>query len=452
MATQHQWSRRQILAAAAGGVALSPFVPLLEGDAHAQAAIPKRLIVWFYPNGTLPGAYFPTTTGSNFEMTPILKPLLPYRDKLLVLKGIRLNAYDGGVKIVHISCVAPLLTGFTVPDGEHNEGSARYGWAAGPSVDQVVAAAIGGQTRFPSLEFHNIGMDEQYRTQYRVIYKAAKQPITGMRDPRLAFTRIFSDTTNDVLKLSRLGVLDQVKVRLDRLRGRVGAADRFKIDAHVDALVSLQKRVGTESGKCTPPAISFGANVPAGNCEGVGGKFCAFDTYYPELGKAYIDLMVQSFACDLTRVASLQWGAGGRGSSFPFFPDGASEHLTSHRGLTEPQMSVSDGLYMRMKRWYMEQLAYLIEKLKSVPEGNGTMFDNTLILACSEHGLGAAHSPDNIPFMLVGGGWHFKTGRFLQYDNASNNNLMLSICQAMGLPLTTFGDPRYCTGPLAGLT
>src|SRR4051812_33090868 len=111
-----KWSRRRLLGAMAGGSALLPLVPLLEGDAQAlPTPYPKRLIVWFVPNGISPSLYFPTTTGPNFEMTRILEPLTPYRNNLLVFKGIRLNAYDDGIKIVHISCMAPLLTGYTVP-------------------------------------------------------------------------------------------------------------------------------------------------------------------------------------------------------------------------------------------------------------------------------------------------------------------------------------------------
>src|SRR5690349_4934480 len=153
-----KWSRRSLLAGMAAGATLLPFVPLLEGDARGQtSSFPKRLIVWFVPNGTLPSAFFPTTTGTGFEMTRILEPLTPYKDRLLVLKGIRLNAYDDGVKIVHISCMAPLLTGYTVPTGAFDEAGTKYGWAAGPSVDQVIAASMAGKTKFPSLEFHNVG-------------------------------------------------------------------------------------------------------------------------------------------------------------------------------------------------------------------------------------------------------------------------------------------------------
>jgi hypothetical protein len=457
-----KWTRRKLLSSLIGGTALLPFLPVLEGDAEAQGVPggpPKRLIIWFYPNGTLPAAYFPTTEGANFELTRILEPLAPHKNDLIVTKGIRLNAYDGGVKIVHISCVAPLLTGFSIPDGEQNEAGTTYGWAAGPSVDQVVAAAIGAQTRFPSLEFHNVGFQDRLRTQFRVIYKARNQPLSGMIDPKQAFQRLFENAVSggiSRLSAERLAVLGHVKQRLDRLNQRIGAADRLKVEAHLEAVRSLEKRFGASAGGCSPKPLNFAANVTPGNCgdnNSNTSQACENDKFYGEIGKAHMDLIVQAFTCDQTRVASLQWGAGGRGSHFQFFPDGENEHLASHKGTSDPIMNPTNGVYVRMKRWYMEQLAYLIQELKRVPEGNGSLFDSTLIVACSEHGVGSSHSPDNIPFLLAGGGWYFKTGRYLTYQRRSNNDLLLSICHAMGLEhLTTFGDPQYCAGPLPGLT
>jgi hypothetical protein len=478
-----KWSRRRLLAGMAAGATLLPFVPLLEGDARAQSAFPKRLVVWFVPNGTLPSAFFPATTGANFEMTRILEPLTPYKDRLLVLKGIRLNAYDAGVKIVHISCMAPLLTGYTIPAGNFDEAGTKYGWAAGPSVDQVIATSLAANTKFPSLEFHNVGAVDQLKTQYRVIYKGADQPVTGMRDPRAAFKRIFDGFappgggTPDAgvppqsqLNRGRLSVLDHAAGRLNKLRQTVGAADRAKIDAHLAAVASLQQRFSVPTmpppppptgGGCAPKEPTLSINVPTGDC-GVNdnaAKACELDKYYADLGRAHMDILVQALACDLTRVTSLQWGAAGRGSYFSAAGTeaapggGENEHLISHLGTSDPKMDAASGIYVRIKRWYMTQLAYFIERLKSVPEGTGTLFDNTLILVCSEHGVGASHSPDNIPFVLIGGNWHFKTGRYLTYQSISNNNLLLSVCHAMGLTqMTTFGDPKYCTGPLTGLT
>jgi hypothetical protein len=480
-----KWSRRKLLAGMAAGATLLPFVPLLEGDARGQTtAFPKRLLVWFVPNGTLPSAFFPTTTGTGFEMTRILDPLTPYKDRLLVLKGIRLNAYDAGVKIVHISCMAPLLTGYTIPTGAFDEAGTKYGWAAGPSVDQVIASAIGSQTKFPSLEFHNVGAVDQLKTQYRVIYKGADQPVTGVRDPRAAYKRIFegfmppggggsdggAPPAQSQLNRGRLSILDHSAARLNKLRQTVGAADRAKIDAHLAAVASLQQRFSVPTtpppppptgGGCAPREPALSINVPTGDC-GVNdnaAKACELDKYYADLGKAHMDILVQALACDLTRVASLQWGAAGRGSYFSVMGadalpgGGENEHLISHLGTSDPKMEATNGIYVLLKRWYMKQLAYLIERLKAIPEGTGTLFDNTLILVCSEHGVGASHSPDNIPFVLIGGNWYFKTGRYLTFQNVSNNNLLLSVCHAMGqTQMTTFGDPKYCTGPLTGLT
>ncbi len=445
------FTRRHVLGGLGAGAALLPFLPVLNSEAEARGEqFPKRLVIWFYPNGTLPEKYFPA--GEELTLTPILAPMERHLDDCIVMKGVTLKSYEPGIKIGHISCVAPLLTGFTLLDGDQNEGAKSYGWAGGPSVDQVLAQRIGSETLFPSLEFHNVGMKDEFRTQYRVFYSGANQPLTGMRHPSDAFRRIFEGSglaTDAMFVRNELSVLDNLKDDLNRLRARLPVDERPKLDAHLESVREVEKRLQAAPLACDPerPTLLDGID---GFEDGTCGKHdnspegCLWDKYYDEVIQSHMDVMVEAMTCDATRVLSLQNGAGGRGHKFTGWDNaGGDEHVMSH---AQPDR------YAEVKAWYMERLATFVDKLKAVPEGDGTLFDNTLILACSEHGVGKTHSNTNVPFMTVGGKWAFRTGKYHQFDGVSNNNLLLSICDAMGQEeMTSFGDPNYCTGRLNAL-
>lgn len=443
-----RFTRRGLLAGLGAGSALLPFMPLLSSDVEARGGqFPKRLVVWFYPSGTLPADYFPA--GNELTPTKILQPMASHLDDCIVLKGVNLKAYEPGIKIVHISCVAAMLTGHTILDGDHQEGAESYGWAGGPSVDQFLAQRIGGETLFPSLEFHNVGMQDKYKTQFRIIYADKNQPVTGMRHPSDAFVRIFEGSglgTDATFIRNELSVLDKLKDDLAKLRTKLPADERVKMDRHLDSVREVEKRLQAEPLACEPerPTILDGVDgLEDGSCgqHDNSPNGCMWDRYYDEVFHAHMDVMVEALTCDATRICSLQNGAGGRGHKFTGWDnEGGDEHIMSHN---EPER------YGEVKQWYMERLAYFVNKLKSVPEGEGTLFDNTMILVCSEHGIGAHHSHTNIPFMLVGGKWAFETGRYLQFNGRSNNDMLLSVCHAMGLPqLTSFGDPNFCSGPM----
>jgi len=171
---------------------------------------------------------------------------------------------------------------------------------------------------------------------------------------------------------------------------------------------------------------------------------------FPDTGATQIDLLVMALACDITRVASLQWSRSVSQTRFTWLNIPEGHHDLSHHG--DDDAAAQDKL-TRINNWYAQQLATLIGKLKSVPEGDGTMLDHTLILWCNELAKGNVHSHINAPYVLAGkAGGALKTGRFLSYDgDVPHNNLLLSILHAMGIPDTSFGKPEWCTGPLAGL-
>jgi len=183
---------------------------------------------------------------------------------------------------------------------------------------------------------------------------------------------------------------------------------------------------------------------------------------YPAIGKLQMDLLTMAFACDLTRVATLQWSASTNNRPYPWLMYNGSpivddEHILGHQ---PDEDTVAWGKLAVIRRWYLEQFAYLLQTLDSIQEGDGTMLDHTVVLLGSEIARGNTHSHMDAPFILAGGAGYFKMGRYLDYatgeptdqQGVPHNNLLVAISNAMGVPATTFGDPAYCTTPLTNLT
>src|SRR5262249_40074681 len=171
---------------------------------------------------------------------------------------------------------------------------------------------------------------------------------------------------------------------------------------------------------------------------------------FPVVGRLQMDLLAMAFACDLTRVASLQWSSSVSGTVHTWVGVNRDHHGLSHE--SDGNADAQEQL-VRINRWYAEQLAYLIAKLKQIPEGQGTAFDNTVIVWSNELAKGNAHSHAPLPVVLAGSaGGVFRTGRFLTYDYAYHNDLLIALLNAFGVATTTFGNPSWCRGPLPNLT
>jgi hypothetical protein len=170
---------------------------------------------------------------------------------------------------------------------------------------------------------------------------------------------------------------------------------------------------------------------------------------YPTIGRLHMDLMVAAFQCGLTKVASIQWSRSVGQPTFPWLMIADRHHDLSHIG--DSDAVVKDKI-TRINRWYAEQFLYLAQKLEMQTEDTGTMLDNTVIVWVNELGRGNSHSPNSIPWVIAGNaGGYFRTGRYMNYTNASHSNLLVSLCNALGVPTTTFGNPRFCTGVLPNL-
>jgi hypothetical protein len=438
-------TRRAVLRGA-GGIAIGlPWLEsLLPRHARADATMPKRFIVMFSPNGTLPTQWSPTGTETSFTMGPILDPLTPYLSDLVVVKGLN---QQGGGGDGHQNGIGGMLTGSALNPGPFaGVGAPPAGWAAGPSVDQRVAEGLAVPTKFRSLELGvQVGAADNWG---RMVYRAANQPLPPDDDPASVYSTVFTDLHTDPTVLARLrarhkSILDTVGGEFTRIEGQLGAADRQRLDAHLTAVREIETRLTTDftanNSSCHDPQI---ASVDAQTNDN-----------FPTVGGIQLDLMAMALACDLTRVASLQWSRSVSQVRFSWLPTPIPDghHDLSHRG--DNDADAVDKL-TRINNWYASQLAGLITRLKAIPEGSGTLFDNTLILWSNELAKGNTHSRMGAGYVLAGSaGGALQTGRFLDYTGQSlpHNNLLVSLLNAMGIPDQKFGESDWCTGPLTGL-
>lgn len=414
-------SRRALL----GGIGAFGLSSMLPRTALA-AGEPKRFIVVHVPEGMWSGAPRPAA-GAN-TLGPILGALDPYKAQTMVLNNLNIQSRDRGPGegTGHQRGVIHMLTGTEMADGSN---------AGGISVDQKIAGAIGKGTTFASLQF-------AVRIIYgdgnsRPIWAGARRALPGEQSPWGAYDRIFGNfnpsPTASKLDL-RKSALDFSRDEMNRLRGRLSDDDKNRLDSYQESLRSIENRLGAlPSAACTKPALGNPLDPRA-------------EQNYPAVGKLQMDLIVAALQCGVTNVASLQWGNSNDQCTYSWLGVNTLGHDLSHNNNNcDPDNSKK----LKVYQWYAQQFAYLLGKLKSVPEGTGTMLDNTLVLWASEFGDSNGHVPSRLMWTLMGNlQGRFKTGRVVDCGNRSVNDLHTSLCQAYGIPDASFGNPAYCNGPL----
>jgi hypothetical protein len=438
-------SRRVLLRGAGGAaIALPWLASLAPRGARAQAATPrKRFVVMFSPNGTIPWQWTPSGAEADLALSPILAPLKPHAADIVVIQGL---SQRGGGGDGHQSGMGGMLTGSPLNSGPFaGVGAPPAGWPTGPSVDQRIAEALAAPTKLRSLELGvQVGAADNWG---RMSYRAANQPLPPDDDPAGIYARVFGDLHTDPAALARLrnrrkSILDTVGGQYQRVAGRLASADRLRLDAHLTTVREIETRLTTDiaagNPACHDPTV-----IPVATYS---------NDAFPAVGALQMDLLAMALACDITRVASLQWSRSVSNMRFSWLGITESHHDLSHRPDEEP--AAGDKL-TRINNWYAQQLAGLIARLKAIPDADGTrVFDNTLILWCNELAKGNTHGRDGAKYVLAGGAaGALRTGRFLDYEGQGlpHNNLLVSLLNLMGVPDQTFGKREWCTGPLAGL-
>ena len=445
-------SRRTLLRGA-GGIAIGlPFLEIMSRSERAKAdptTIPQRFVVFFTPNGNIRENWKPTGTETDFQLSTILQPLQPFKDKLIVLDGVDNEAAKHGPGDDHMRGMGTMLTGTELLSGTTQGGCCEpAGLAGGISVDQKIAQKIGTSTKFRSVEF-GVQAKSSGTVWGYTAYSDGNQPLPPENNPQNVFNRVFAQVGTDQSALAKLAaerksVLDAVAASYSSLSPKLGATDKQKVDLHLSQIRDLETRltaptdVGASCMKPTSPSISFNDNDK-----------------FPDVGKLQMDLLVMALACDLTRVASIQWENSVGGTRFSWLGMDRGHHDMSHDG-DDNTDTVSK--LTQINVWYSQQLLYLMTAMSKIPEGTGTMLDHTLIFWVNELSRGNVHSHPDMPFVLAGGTdaapAPLKMGRYLSYPNSptvQHNNLLVSLLNVYGIADKTFGNPAYCTGPLAKL-
>jgi len=310
--------RRSLLRGAAGVAVALPFLEaMLPRGARAQAATPPlRFGVFFSANGVIEADWVPKGGETDFTLSTALAPLLPHRQDIVVLHGLNNESSYLQEGNPHDLAMAHMLTGMRMQGSMFGRaGHILDGTAGGPSIDQALAKAIGNDTKLRSLELgvqSTISDLEPMVT--RMSYGGPNDPRTPLDDPKQVFTRLFGDTLAsqaeiDALHKRRRSVLDAVLVEFNSVNATLGYDDKQKLERHATAIRDIERQLdlgGTTNPSCKVPSGPPNVDVKVFDCTRDGRPNKCL-TGFPEIGKAQMDLMVLALACDLTRVASLQW-------------------------------------------------------------------------------------------------------------------------------------------------
>jgi hypothetical protein len=434
-------TRREFIRDLGIGAAALPFILNLPSLAFAnQGRRKQRLVVMFSPNGIVPPAFWPDGEGPLTALKESLKPLEPLKERTLILHGVcdRVRG-DGDAHMRGIGC---LLTGTELFPGNIQGGSdTPAGWAKGLSIDQEIKNYLQRtpetRTRFGSLEF-GVMVPDRADTWTRMVYAGPNKPIAPIDDPYQMFAKLYGRMKDQE---SLKSILDDLQDDLRKVGKRVSAEDRRLLDEHTAFVREMEQELRATASQ------NVGHAVPKLE-QGVKKE----NDNMPRTSKMQVDLMVNSFAADFARVATLQFTNSVGQARMRWLKIDDGHHELSHKPDKDKE---SQDKLTRINKWYCEQLAYLARRLAETPEpgGKGSLLDNTLIMWTNELGKGNSHTLDNIPFVLVGNGLDFRMGRSIKYPRVPHNRLLMALAHGMGHRIKQFGNPNFCgQGVLANLT
>ncbi|MFY7809914.1 MAG: DUF1552 domain-containing protein [Fimbriimonadaceae bacterium] len=442
-------SRRTVLR----GMGVAMAVPFLEGLAPRSVlavsapARPVRMAYLFVPNGVAHmDAWRPAASGVLNDLPPILRPLDKVKQHMNVLTGLdqhNANALGDGPGD-HARSTATWLTGVHIKKTDGSD------IRAGISADQVAAQFIGKQTRFASLE---IGCergamagncDSGYSCAYSssVSWASESTPVAKEVNPRAVFERLFGtgDEVADAVSRERRmahrrSILDFVMEDADALRGRLGTRDQQKLDEYLDGVRDIERRIARAE---TENRSLMGEGIPA--------PAPGIPRDRGEHIRLLGDRMVLAFQSDLTRICTFMLANDGSNRPFPELNIGDGHHDVSHHG--------NDPDKVRKKQlidiFHTQQLAYILERMATTEDGDGTLLDNTMLVYGAGISNGDRHNHDDLPTIVAGrAGGTLRTGRHLVYQQGTPmSNLYVSMLGRVGVPVERLGDS---TGPLREL-
>ncbi len=395
----------------------------------AARAFPQRFAVMFMGNGINGNHWWAKGQGENMKLSKTLEPLEPVKTKVNVINGLFNQPAVG--KGIHPGQTGNLLSGVPLQKGAIVK--------AGTSMDQVLAQRIGQDTPQPSIVlaceqpmtgYHETNFSMAYSSH--ISWHSADSPVPNEVYPSLAFDSLFENRGS----LRNKSVLDRVKERADSLSRQVSASDKGKLDEYLTSVREVEQRI--EKMRATKDKADE-------KSQDTGKPVFTMDR--PENGlpedlrdhaRLMCDIIALAFQTDKTRIASLLLCRDLSSLYYPFLDVREGHHSASHNDL-------SDG-YERISRFHLSQMAYLAKKLDAMPEGEGTVLDNSCVLWLSNMWAGWKHDNMKLPVVMAGGlGGTLETGRSLDYLYAGDENrklcsLWLGLMDRMGVQLDHFGD------------
>jgi hypothetical protein len=389
----------------------------------STAAPPVRLMSIVQPNGVFPAAWDVTGTGRDFALSPILAPLQGLKDDLVVVSNLDNVGATG-----HVQMTSAFLSGVPV----RNQ-------MGGISLDQVVARKIGGDTLLPSIELgteppRQGGVNgEPIALASTCSWSSPTTQIMPEINPRVAFDRLFRSQTSPEAKreaAARKSVVDLVLDDARTLRRKASARDQRKLDEYLESVRSVEVQIDRA---LNPPERSW---VPPTRPELVP-PADGIPARRDEHLKIMLDLMVLAFWTDTTRVATLMAAHGFSRQNFSFLDGVTSDHHGMSHHMNRPPAIAE---YTKVSHWYIQQFAYLLNKMKQIDESDGSLLDHTIVLYGSEMKDGNGHIRTNLPILLAGqGSGRLKTGRHVALaPHTPLANLHLTLAQKFGCEFDTF--------------
>jgi len=276
-----------------------------------------------------------------------------------------------------------------------------------------------------------------------MIFSASRRPLAPEANPYALYDRLFT-AKGDILRAERKSAIDLVKAELDALKGKVSTEDRPKMEAHLDSVRAIEKRLTINTAQCQGRAMPAALVTPTRLDPNAADNI-------PWTFDRQSELLALALACDATRFASIQYTVGDNDNmTYKWLGQVQGHHAITHA--PDADLAAKDSL-AKIYTWYAERFAHLLASLDAVPEGAGTMLDNSIVVWGSELGKGNSHSFKNTPFVIAGGaGGALRTGRFLDFPaGAMHSRLLVSLCHLMGVPVDKFGNTDTGSGPLPRL-
>lgn len=435
---QRQLSRRTVLR----GLGVTLALPWLEAmtssaaaSAEASNSFPVRLAVLYVPNGVRQDTWTPTGEGREFTLSPTLEPLEHLKDQLLVPTNLWNQASNVGDG--HYVKTSGFLTCATITKSFGIDLNCN-----GTSMDQVAAKAMGRQTPIDSLQLGidpvttgvdtNVGYTRVYGSH--ISWAGPTSPMARELSPHLVFERLFRAVhpTGDSIDREKL-LLDRVLEDAKQLQQRLGQGDRRRIDEYLQSVRDVEQRIAQfqeDVGQPWKPLMAMDvSSMPERQ---------AAEQHVDQV-RLMLDMMAMAFQTDATRICTFMFGNAVSGRNFSFL-EGVSggHHDISHHQNEEDKLRQ----YQLINRWHVQQYAYLLDRLRGMPEGDGNVLDNSMILYGSGLRDGNSHNPRNLPLVLAGrAGGKLATGQHLVYGpNTPLSNLYVSMLDAMGCPVERFAD------------